>query len=261
MGKYTGSPWGHIRGKLDDCVGGVWKGIEWVRVLVFPTQRGTLAKYRMYKDGLIPPSQFSFPQMNIRRASLQVLGYVARTNLENYINIVWKDFVDRHSLLMTASNAFVKKSAANLYHSMPQFDQEYTVPANEPDLKVIKMSDGDLEGTPILTAYYTTGTGALAVTWAKDCFTNGLGTDLAWIVVLKKPILESVGRDGTWAPKLYMYGPTRGFPLVAIRDDETLTAVLPTGLTAADLTVFLFFRDSLGQIGYSLSTSRAVVAP
>lgn len=256
MAKYIGSPWGQILGKLNGSVGGKWKGINWVRVLVHPAQQGSLEKYRMYKDGLIGIPPFSFPQMNIRRASLQVLGYVARTNLSNFINIIWYDYVQKHALVMTPSNAFVQKSAALLYYSMPNIDQEFVVGANEPDLKVIKMSDGDLEGTPILTAVYVPGTGVLTVTWDKTCYTNGLPTDLTWIVVAKKPILESVGRNGTWMPKLFMYGPYNPPALGTTRAAEVAVYPLPIGLTIADLTVYLFFRDSLNSIGYSISNSK-----
>jgi len=37
MAKYTGSPWGEIRGKIGEAVGGTWKGINWVRLRVTPS--------------------------------------------------------------------------------------------------------------------------------------------------------------------------------------------------------------------------------
>ena len=258
MGKYWGSPWGHISGKLNGAVGGGWKGIEWVRTFIFPTQRGTLALYRQYKKGLVSPVAFSYEQMNIRKAALSPLGYVGRTNLTNFIIPIWTEFCTKHGLVMTGLNAFVRRNAAVLYNSMAHVDEEYDAAANTPDLALATMSDGDLEGTPLLTAAYTTGTGNLATTWDEAVFGNGALTDEAWICVLKKPILESVGVTGTWAPKLYLYGP---LDTTKTRDDEGATVVLPTGLTAADLTAFLFFRDAAETIGWSISNALQVTAP
>lgn len=254
--KYIGSPWGTIRGKLNGAVGGVWKGINWGRVLVLPTQRGTLKKYRAYKDGKIPV--FSFAQMNIRRAVIQVLGYIGRIHTTNFIIPIWQEFATRHNYKMTGLNVFVNRNAAAMFASMPNKDQEYIAATNAPDLTSMKMSDGDLEGTPILTATYATGSGATIITWAKDCFGNGLQTDKAWVCVLKKPILESVGRNGTWAPKLYLFGP---YDTSVARSVETVTVTLPTGLSPDDLTAFLFFRDVAETLGFSVSNSHTVVAP
>jgi hypothetical protein len=258
MGKYWGSPWGHISGKLNGSVGGVWKGIDWVRKFIFPTQRGTLPLYKAYKAGLISSRAFSYKQMNIRKAVLSPLGYVGRTNLTNFIIPIWEAFCTKHGLKMTGLNAFIRRNAGALYASIPNANQEYIAATNAPILTNAKVSDGDLEGTPILTAVYTTGTGNLVITWDADVYGNGLATDLSWFCVLKKPILESVGVSGTWAPKLYMYGPVGGS---VARSVATATIVLPAGLSAADLTAFLFFKDVAATIGYSISNSLQVTAP
>lgn len=258
MGKYLGSPWGKIRGILNGAVGGAWRGIDWNRVLVFPTQRGTLKKYRQFKAGSI--SNFSYAQMNIRRAVLSPLGYIGRMHLGTFIYTIWDEFVTRHSLKMTGLNVFVMKNAPNMYASMPHKDQEYNATTNAPDLTVIKASDGDLEPTPALGAQtYVVGTGVLTLNWDKDTFGNGKATDLVYVVVLRKPILESFGVSGTWAPKLWLYGPLQ----VAgkTRVDETGTVTLPPGLTIADLTAYVFFKDAAGEIGYSPSVAKAVTAP
>lgn len=260
MGKYIGSPWGYIRGKLDDAVGGAWKGINWVRVRIEPTQRGTLDKYRLFKDGLLDPSQFSYPQFNIRRCVLQVLGYVARFNLTSWIRPVWEELVTKRGWTMTGTNAFVRRNAATFFSSMLR-TAEYVVGLNEPDLEDLLVSDGDLEGTTAGGATYVPGTGVLTVTWTASVFTNGAADDQAQVIVLKKPLLESVGRDGTWYPALFAYPfipapPSPAFP--AERSAGTVDVTLPTGLAAADLVAYVFFRDAAGTIGYSPSLARQV---
>lgn len=255
MGTYIGSPWGHIRGKLDDVVGGVWKGINWCRVRILPTQRGTLTKYRQLKDGLIDPWEFSYPQMNIRRAVLQVLGYLARMNMEVWTVPVWNAFAQKHGWVMTGANAFIKRNAARLLASMDR-DIEYDPETNAPDLLEMIVADGDLEGTTEVTATYVAATGVLTVTWDTAMYTNGTPEDYALVLVTKKPILESVGRDGTWAPKLFMYGtaipePPPGIPVT--RADGTVDIALPTDLDPTDLIAHVFFRDEDNVIGNSIS--------
>lgn len=260
MSKYFGSPWGYMRGKLFDTVGGHWKGINWNRVRIFPTQRGTLDLYRDLKDGLIPPERFSYAQMNIRRAVLQVLGYIGRYKMSTWIYPIWEALVTKRDWTMTGINAFVRRNAALLLTTMDrtaEFIQDSADPNyNAPDLAKMLVSDGDLEPTAEITAAtYDTATGDLVVTWDPSVFTNGSDTDYAFLMVAKKPILESVGRDGTWYPALFMYGPFHtelpGVP--EVRADGTMTYTMPVGLDAADLTAFVFFRDVEDVIGYSPS--------
>lgn len=263
MGTYIGSPWGQIRGKVFDHVGGVWKGINWLRVRILPTQRGTLDLYRKLKDGLITPDQFSYPQMNIRRAVLQVLGYIARMNLSLWIYPVWEALCTKRGWTMTGANAFVRRNAATLLNTMDR-DIEYDPTTNAPDLATILVSDGDLEAPAgITSATYNTATGAVVVIWDASTYTNGADDDVCNLVIVKKPILESVGRDGTWYPSLFMY-PIMAAPpppgVAATRVDGTVTVTLPTGLSADDLTAYLFFRDDAGIIGYSASLGLQVTA-
>lgn len=261
MGKYIGSPWGYIRGKLDDAVGGAWKGINWVRVRILPTQRGTLPKYRLFKDGLLDPSQFSYPQFNIRRCVLQVLGYVARFNITTWIRPVWEELVTKRGWVMTGTNAFVRRNAATFFSSMLR-TAEYVVGLNEPDLLDLLVSDGDLEAPASITlASYNPVDGNMGITWDASTFTNGAADDVVQVIILKKPLLESVGRDGTWYPALFAYPfipapPSPAFP--GTRADAAINFALPAGLTAADLTAYLFFRDAEGTIGYSPSLALQV---
>lgn len=267
MAKYRGSPWGELRGKLFDHVGGIWKGVRWTRFLAYPTQRGTLGLYHLLKDGLIPPERFSYPQFNIRRAVLQVLGYIARMNLSTWIYPVWEALCTKRAWVMTGTNAFVRRNAATLLTSMDR-DTEYDE-TNQPDLTKMLISDGDLEpAAGLLTATYDPALGTLTVTWDPTVYTNGADTDIAFVMVAAKypdthTALESIGDEGTWAPKLYMYG-TALVPeppaVPKIRVDATYDLTLPMGLTADDLTAYLFFRDKEDIIGYSPSFGYQVVA-
>lgn len=258
MAKYHGSPWGYLRGKLDDAVGGVWKGINWSRVRIYPTQRGTLDKYRALKAGIIPLWMFSFKQMNIRRAVFQVLGYIGRRHQKLWCQPIWGDFVKRRALTMTAINAFVFRNAARLYGSIPDRTLEFDPATNAPDLLQMLVSDGDLEPTSeVVSAVYTALTGTLVVTFKPEIYENGLGTDIVFVVVAKKPLLESVGEVGTWYPSLYLYPFNTGKPRV----DGVVTVMLPMGLPDADLIAYVFFADVLQEIGFSASVAKQVTKP
>lgn len=261
MGKYHGSPWGIIMGALFDTVGGKWKGINWNRVRIFPTQRGTLDLYRQLKDGLIDPARFSYPQMNIRRVVTQVLGYIARFRLGDWMYPVWETLVTKRGWTMTGANAFVKRNAAILLNSMTDKGAEFDPTTNAPDLRDMIVADGDLEATTVHTAAYDPVTGIITSTWVPTTFENGQDSDKPYIMVARKPILESVGRDGTWYPALHMYGPLHAEPPLPSRDrsDGAMEVQLPAGLTAANLTAYLFFRDTVTDIGYSPSVGANVL--
>lgn len=268
MGTYTGSPWGSIRGKVDDCVGGVWKGIKWVRVRVLPRQMGTITKYRLWKDDATQP--FSFKQFNLRRLITQILGYIARfgSNLTDWIRPVWDELCTKRGWVMTGANAFIKRNAAVLNASLNNANMEYDPTTNTPDLTKMLVSDGDLEpapDTPALTAVYDTITGNLVVAWDATTFTNGDANDACQVIVAKKPLLEMEDEPDmklwNWAPKLFLYTFLPAPPAPAIwakRGDNNLTVAIPAGLTASNLIAYLFFRDDPSLIGYSSSVGRQI---
>lgn len=261
--KYIDSPFGFVIGKWADCVGGVWKGIYWVRARVNPTQKGTLAKYKLLKQGLIPSSQFSYPQMNIRRVVFQVLGFIGKNSLTNLILPVWEALVTKRGLALTGINMMIKRSAARLFASMTDINAEFDEATNTIDLTEFLVSDGELEAAPSITsAGYNPATGVLQVIFDTSTFTNGQATDFAFLMVLKRPLLESIGVTGTWYPEAFMYGSAVPVPppgVQALRSDGTFNMNLPIGLTAADLTAYLFFRDALNEIGHSESLGAQVV--
>lgn len=254
MAKYTASPWGDILGKLGDTVGGKWKGIYWARKRVNPAQRGTLALYHLLKRGAMRPYRFSFKQMNIRRLVFQILGWLARTNMENMIIPIWEQLCTRRALQLTGGNLFLKRSAALLWASIPDQDQEFNASTNSPDMKELYVSDGDLEGTPILTAVYVPATGFLTLTFSKTIYQNGDDTDYAQAMCYIKPLMNGE----TWRPNGYMYGKAQQPDLPAPSENrvaESIVLHLPLNLDPTKMTAFLFFRDEANAIGFSPSSS------
>lgn len=258
MGKYFGSPWGFIRGKLGDTVGGYWKGVEWCRVRVYPTQRGTLDLYRQLKEGLIPPERFSFKQMNIRRLVTQVLGWIGKNNLSSLIYPVWEKLCKKRKLKMTGTNFYVKRNAARLFASIPNADEEYDADTNFPDMLEMLIADGDLAPTPLWNSTYDPVTGVLKVEWQTDLVKNQKETDIAYVMAYIRPVV-----DDEWYPNGHLYGkaelPTPPEP-VRDRNDASMEITIDTGLDATKMSAYLFFKDSAGEIGFSPSTSRIVSA-
>jgi len=256
MGKYHGSPWGFVLGKIGDAVGGVWKGIDWVRVRVDPTQRGTYALYLALKAGTIPPESFSYKQFNLRRLIIGPLGFVARCNMHNWINPVWTRLATARHEALTGINLFIKEAFAPFWGSMPDTSVEFDPVTNSPLLTSLLVSDGDLEPiAEILTAKYTTGTGALVVTWDDSFYGNGATDDMIYCLVMRKPLVTA-----EYQPALYSYG-TCLFGSMITRTSATGTWTLPAGLTPADLTCYLIARDAADVIGFSLSKALQVTAP
>lgn len=250
MGKYFGSPWGSIRGKLDDAVGGYWKGIEWNRVRVYPTQRGTLALKRQLDEGLIPAERFSYPQFNIRRCVLSPLGAIARQNLITLVYPVWEDLCSKRKLALTGSNLFIKKSVTPFWESMPDHNAEYDENTNAPNAETIVISDGNLEPIPSITGWaYDLGTGNNDINWDTAHYQNGADNDHVHWLVYVEPIF-TVGYE----PNGWLYGDARevlppGLPIR--RSDGSASFTTAPGLTAVKMVLYLFARDDANTIGHS----------
>ena len=256
MAKYVGSPWGFLRGKLGDAVGSLWKTIDYVRVLCYPTQRGTYQNYLDYKAGLITIERFSYPQFNFRRLVLGPLGYVARMNMSNWIDPVWSRLATQEALLMTGMNLFIQKASALFWNSMPNKDQEYDEVTNAPLLTSLVVSYGDLEPIAnIFSAEYNAVSGELVVVTDGATYGNGQTTDNVYYLVMRKPLV-----DGTFQPTLYCYGniPSQ-FPV--LRRDSGFIATLPIGLTSVDLVLYVFCKDAADTIGFSPSKAFQVTVP
>jgi len=258
MAKLRNNPLGDPMGKFGNVVGSKWKnGFYYIKSRVFPAQRGTIAGV---KKLLAHTSRiFSYKQMNNRNV-MRMLGYIGRMNLETWIDVVFGDYITRHGITsLSGLNLMVKNNQSRLFNSMPNTDQIWNDATNAPDLTDLLASKGDLEPETegITSATYNAGTGDLVIVFPGDHYTNGLDTDESYAMVAKKPILESVGATGTWEPKLFVYPPSRGN--TKTRVDGTMTLTLPKGLTPADLTAYLFFKDAAGTIGFSDSVAIQVV--
>jgi len=249
MGKLTNNPLGDPLGKVGNFVGGKWKdGIYWIRARVMPAQKGTVKEQHDYIA--LRRRSFAYKQMNNRNV-MRILGHIGRMNLTLLIDNIWTDYCIRHNIHnMTGLNLFVKSNQSNLFNSIPNKSSVWVEASNAAILTNLKVSKGDLESTPILTAVYTGTT--LVVTFAATCYTNGAGTDLVYVACAKKPQLNVL----SWEPLLFLYPPSRGNSKT--RTDATVTLTLPAGLTASDLTAFLFFKDAAGTIGFSDSTALQV---
>jgi hypothetical protein len=253
MAKVTGSVSGNWAGAVGGTVfGKSFDGIHTVRQRPVPTQRGTLKELLAFQAGRI--RTFSYKQMNSRNVN-RFLGMIVRTHLTTLIDTVWHDFCARHHVKrMSAGNMFVKQNKSILYNSMTNTSLIWNESTNTVDLKKMLVSYGDLEPVDSITsATYTTDTGELVISFSESVFGNGLATDKAYVVVARKPILEA----GTYKPSIYIYEPTGGS---VARSAATITVTIAEGLTATDLTAYLYFKDVAGVLGYSNSKGHAVVA-
>ncbi|MDD2890959.1 MAG: hypothetical protein PHE49_10040 [bacterium] len=253
MGTYFASPWGTIRGKLKDTVGGSCHGIDWVREHVSPAQRGTLELYLQLKQGLIPPSRFSYKQMNLRRLVFQQLGYTGRTNLSTLIYPIWKKLCQKRHLPITGINMFVKRNAPELWASIPNPDKEYNASTNCPDMSKMLVSEGNLEPiSDFSSCAYNSATGNVTFNWDTTAIKNGKPDDYVFTFIFNKPILDS-----QWRPNGYLYGNAQLLPPVKRTDGIAVFSITP-GLNPLTLTGYIFCRDKTGEIGYSLSKGRQV---
>ena len=141
MAKYHASPFGNFVGKLGDTVGAKWKNKYYVRKRVEPKQPGTLEMYELYKKGLVTRESFSFKQMNIRRAVLQVIGCIGRKNLTNMIDPIWTKLCTERSLAMTGINLFTKANLSRLWASMKHQNKEHNAKTNTPDMEFFYWQD------------------------------------------------------------------------------------------------------------------------
>lgn len=254
MGTYIGSPWGFVRGKIGDAVGGVWKGVDWVRVRVLPTQRGTLGLYYDLKAGIINPERFSYRQFNIRRLILQVMGWLGKMNLSTLIYPVWEVLRAKRGLALTGINLFVKTSARDFWNTLPDKDAEYDPVTNCPDVAKIMLSDGDLETLGGFTSMvYDPITGNCTYNWDTGIVKNGKADDYVYTFAYLKPIVTE-----SWRPNGYLYGRADIVP-VSKRSNGNVIMTIPAGLAVADVTGFIFCRDKEGIIGFSPSLGRQAV--
>ncbi|MDD5530567.1 MAG: hypothetical protein PHX21_11155 [bacterium] len=189
--------------------------------------------------------------MNLKRLVFQVLGYIGRTNLSNLMGPIWKKLCRKRHLPITAINMFVKRSAPDLWASIPNQDEEYNATTNCPDMSKMLVSDGDLESVADFSSCsYNPVTGDVTFGWDPTTTKNGKSDDYVFTFVYTKPIVDS-----QWRPDGYLYGDAKLLPPVKRADGTAVFSVKP-GLSASDLTGYVFCRDKAGEIGFSPSLGK-----
>jgi len=257
MAKYYASPFGIISGQVGDEIGSGWKGIRYIKKYTIPTDKGSLIKYQQMKAGTITPDKFSFPQFNLRRVIMNPLMYAGRQNPIIWIEQIWGEECKSRHLRMSGLNLLVKANVSNLYGSMNK-NIEFDPITNTPDLTKLVVAIGELEGTQSLTCSYNPTTGVVSFVWNKNCYTNGKATDIAYGMVIAKPILNSFGEAGNWEPALRVFGPTQltGQPTRGGLGTGTGLLSIPQYLYSPDLIGFVFFFTVVEERNlYSVSIS------
>jgi len=251
MAKYTASPWGKVRGKIGGAVGSTWKGIDYLRAHLYPKQVGSIRKLDAFEGGCARGINFSAAQMNIRRVSFGMLGYLGRHTHAALMTRIWQTLADKKGLKKTGLNLFIQKNARILhksYNSGTTFDE-----FNLPDYTQMIISDGNLEPaflfTGALKGFPFMGQPApVTISWSTVTLRNGNQSDDVWVGIYIKPdareraALEPYGM-------LYISQPGKK------RSDGTCIVYVPNK-NASDMTAFLFFSD--GCANYSPSLSRQV---
>lgn len=193
-GVITGGILGGFSGKVGAVVGGKWKTTNYMRAYVIPANPNTVG------------------QQNQRGKTGRLVS-IAKSVLSTIVQPYWNPFYST----MSGYNAFVKANKASLADTTFELDADFV------------MSEGTLHPLLTLAGVYTTGTGALAVTWADNSGVgNALGTDGV--------VLIAVNIDGT----LY------DLDTADTRAGSPAELTLPTGLTATSIVVFGFAKRGTG---------------
>lgn len=246
MAKYTGSPWGQLRGKLSSAVGLTWKSVDGARMHVVPRNPGSISKHLASRDACAVGVAFAPKQMNIRRAVFAMLGYTGRMNLKNWIHPIWEWYCDSHNKGITGINLLIKENARRLYNSFAT-NSKFTT-TNLPTYTLMQVSTGDLEAASSLTsAVYAAGT--VTFTWPTATYGNGTAGDEAYAAVYRIPSAADVA---DYKPYGWLYTPAfTGAPI--LRGAGTGTITIPAGLLAANLVAYIFFADSCANYSPSVS--------
>lgn len=251
MAKYTGSPFGTIRGKVSGSVGQVWKGIKYLREHTYPRQGGTITKFDAIERGCVRGIGFKVRQFNYQRCVLGVLGYMASQNLPNLIRPVWQELCDKLKYKITGTGLFIKKNARALWETFPNRDAEFSY-TNFPDMTHLQVSDGLLEPTQSIAASLAfcampAGVNYVTINWNTNTFRNGKSDDIAWLAVYKHPSVEEFIRR---VPRGILYTRNTGRP----RSAGTGSIRIPCH-SAGELTAFVFFSDACANYSPSVSST------
>lgn len=161
---------------------------------------------------VIPANPNTASQQTVR-AKFSALVALGRSLLSSILQPYWDPFYSG----MSGFNAWISENYS-LASSVGAIDETAI------------MAKGTLESTPILTAEYATGTGVITGTFSEDTYGNGELTDALVCV-----FYDSVNKIFTFSSG------------VAYRDSEAFIGALPTGLTATNCYVWIFFTRGTGS--------------
>lgn len=186
---------GQIRKKAGNFVFSNWKGINTARAYAKPANPNTAGQ-------------------QAQRTKFKNVIKLASLLLPTLIATFWNPFAS----MMSGFNAFVKSV----------FENVSSTGLIEAACKVTK---GTLEALGVLTATYSTATGAITISWDDTPNGNGLTTDAVSLLIINKTNNSIV-----------LYNPSIG-----TRFDGSFDSVISAGLTATDLVFFIWASRGTGS--------------
>ena len=197
---------GGFSGKVGPVVGATWKGIDYMRGYVIPANPNTSGQQTV-------------------RTKWSVLSKIASSLVSTLLTTYWDPFASA----MSGYNRFMQVNYSSLDGSN--------------DLTITSlMADGTLETLKTNATVYTSGSGAVVITYDDTIVGNGLTTDSVLGIVYDKTNNNFYFSDGS---------DTRG--------SGATNLTLPTGLTATNLIGYVFAFRGTGET-FIVSDSIADVA-
>ena len=192
------------RNKVGGVIMSKWKSINYIR-------------------GYAVPSNPNSDGQQVQRAHFKSMVQFAQKLMVALIPQAWDPFYDT----MSGFNAFVKDNWDNYILS------------DEPTINTI-FSKGTLESAELITGIYTTGTGALNLSWSTLHFGNGEDTDLVFAVAVDKSTNLALFQG-------QLSGVTR---VTGVKE-----VFIASGLTASNIIISVIFYRGTG-VDYIQSNSR-----
>lgn len=268
MAKYMASPWGRVRGKLGDVVGGRSKGgIDTIRMNTVGKHRGTEQAVLEADKDESKRKDINIKQFNQTHIAMAPLTTIAYQFSKRLMFEVWEPLVGNRPI--TGANLFTKINVARLCSSIPDRTKFYS-PANAPDISSILLTDGRLEPAEIFSAKLSIENSEITVNWKPGNFSNGEPDDNVSLSAVYWKIPESKKWYPDFKPcrTMMVWNPEfkKGiFDSLAKRQDGTAKLKLANpdikllDMQDAQLVVFLFLYND--KDAYSRSSSYKLFPP
>jgi hypothetical protein len=147
MAKLSAGILGQVKGKVANVVGATWKGTNYVRARVIPSNPNS-------------------PAQQAQRSLMAVIVLYGKQILTSVIQVLW----DPLSTKVSGWNLYTKKNLDAMDSST--------------DFSNMKFSDGSLEGAVIASAVYDDDSDTVAITWSEAIVANGSLGDKAVGILL-----------------------------------------------------------------------------